>query len=118
MVYGWILADRMGRRRYVRTVIKTGVIGFIVAFAPLFVVFLLPDIETEAPAFIATLIAVFAAAGMLIVYTAASIARLRDVRKHPGWVVAGLVPYLNIIFFVWLAFAEGERAKEKKSAIV
>lgn len=113
-LYAWARTERLGRRRYVLINVQNGIIGFLIAFAPLFIVFLLPDLKTEAPAFVTMLVAVFAAIGMLIVYSATSLARLRDMGAPPAWLIAGLVPYLNIVFFVWLAYTEGARAKEKR----
>jgi len=116
-LYSWALVERTGRKRYVLTNVKNGIVGFSIAFAPLFVVFLLPDLTTDAPAFIATLIAVFAAVGMVTVYIITSIARLRDMEVNPAWIIAGLIPYANIIFFVWLAFTEGGLAREKRTGV-
>jgi hypothetical protein len=114
-LYAWAATQRLGRRRYIVTNVESGLIGFSVALAPLFIVFLLPDLRTDAPAFVTTLIAVFAAAGMVAVFVTTSLARLRDMGKHPAWLAAGLVPYVNIAFFVWLAFTEGELAREYRT---
>lgn len=111
-LYAWAVAERLGRRRYILTNVWNGLIGFAVALTPLLVVFMLPDLRTDAPAFITTLIAVLAATGMIAVFITTSLARLRDMERHPAWLAAGLVPYANIAFFVWLAFTEGELARE------
>ena len=116
-LYSWALTERTGRKRYVLTNVKSGIVGFAIAFTPLFIVFLLPDLETDAPAFVAMLIAVFAAVGMATVYVITSVARLRDMEVHPAWIIAGLIPYANIIFFVWLAFTEGGLAREKRTGV-
>jgi hypothetical protein len=115
----WIRKDRLGRRRYVEINVLSGVVGFAVIFLPLVLVLLLPDFESSNYLMIpAAAVGIATAIIMLLVYIATSIARLRDMGNSTHWFIVGLVPYLNVVFFVALAFKEGKlsRARAKKAA--
>ncbi|HEY4489452.1 MAG TPA: DUF805 domain-containing protein [Candidatus Paceibacterota bacterium] len=109
----WILKECLGRRRYVEVVILTALAGFTVIFAPFFIIFLLPDFNSDFLELPIAAVGIAVAIVMILVYCAASVARLRDIGYSSHWFILGLIPYVNVIFFVLLALAEGKVAREK-----
>ncbi|HEX8591294.1 MAG TPA: DUF805 domain-containing protein [Candidatus Paceibacterota bacterium] len=108
----WMRKDRLGRRRYVEINVLSGVIGFAVILLPLLVVLLLPDFESSNYLMIpAAAVGIATAIIMLLIYIATSIARLRDMGNSTHWFVAGLIPYINVVFFIILAFREGKASR-------
>ena len=109
----WMLKERLGRRRYVEVVILTALAGFTVIFSPFFIIFLLPDFNSDFLELPIAAVGIAVAIVMILVYCAASVARLRDIGYSSHWFILGLIPYVNVIFFVLLALAEGKVAREK-----
>ncbi|HEY0011149.1 MAG TPA: DUF805 domain-containing protein [Candidatus Paceibacterota bacterium] len=109
----WIRTERLGRRRYVEAVVLTLVVGFATILTPFLFILLLPDFNSDFLMVPVASVGIAAAIIMLLVYIAASIARLRDMGRSTNWFVAGLIPYLNVIFFMVLALTEGKRSKER-----
>ena len=105
---GWILKERLGRRKYVEVVILTALAGFAVILAPFFLIFILPDFNSDFLEVPIAAVGIAVAIIMILVYCAASVARLRDIGYSSHWFVLGLIPYLNVIFFVLMALAEGK----------
>lgn len=112
----WILEERLGRRRYVEVVVLTALAGFAVILAPLFLIFILPDFNSDFLEVPIMAVGIAVAIIMILIYCAASVARLRDMGKSTHWFVLGLIPYLNVLFFIVLALTEGKWAKEKREA--
>ena len=108
----WIRGERLGRRRYVEINVLSGVIGFAIILLPLLLVLLLPDFKSSYYLTIpAAAVGIATAIIMLLIYIATSIARLRDMGNSTHWFVLGLIPYINVIFFIVLAFREGEQSR-------
>jgi|GEM_PF-6662901 len=108
---GWILKERLGRRKYVEIVILTALVGFAVILSPFLLIFLLPDFNSDFLELPIAAVGIAVAIVMILVYCAASVARLRDIGYSSHWFILGLIPYVNVIFFVLLALAEGKKGK-------
>ena len=109
----WVLSERLGRRRYVQVVVLTAVIGFAVILAPFLLFALLPDFNSDFLMLPIAAVGIAVAILMVLIYCAASAARLRDMGRSTNWFVLGLIPYVNTVFFVVLALAEGNLAKDR-----
>lgn len=117
----WVLNERLGRRRYVKVVVLTAVIGFAVILTPFLFLVLLPDFNSDFLMLPIAAVGIAVAILMILIYCAASVARLRDMGRSTNWFVLGLLPYVNAVFFVILALVEGKiardrAAKERKGA--
>lgn len=110
----WILTERIGRRRYVQVVVLTAAIGFAVIIAPFLIFLVLPDFNSAFLLMPIAAVGIAVAIVMILIYCAASVARLRDMGRSSNWFVAGLIPYLNVVFFIVLALAEGKTARAAK----
>lgn len=109
----WVLFERLGRRRYVQVVVLTAALGFAAILAPFFILFVLPDFNSDFLMFPIAAVGIAVAIVMILVYCAASVARLRDMGRSTNWFVLGLLPYINAVFFIVLALVEGQIAKER-----
>lgn len=109
----WVLSERLGRRRYVQVVVLTAVIGFAVILTPFLLFLILPDFNSDFLMLPIAAVGIAVSIVMILVYCAASVARLRDMGRSANWFILGLIPYVNAIFFVVLALAEGKLAKER-----
>ena len=109
----WILKERLGRRRYVQVVVLTAVIGFAVILTPFLIFLILPDFNSDFLDLPIAAVGIAVAILMILIYCAASVARLRDMGRSTHWFVAALVPYLNVIFFIVLAMTEGKVARDR-----
>ncbi|MEA2701666.1 MAG: hypothetical protein QOE22_375 [Candidatus Parcubacteria bacterium] len=109
----WILSERLGRRRYVQTVVLTSLLGFALILTPFFIFFALPDFDSDFLTLPIAAVGIAVAILMVLVYCAASVARLRDMGRSTNWFVAGLIPYLNVLFFIVLALTEGKAARDR-----
>lgn len=103
----WVQAERLGRRKYILVNVISGITGFGVIFVPYLFFLLLPDIDLTILAIPLTILGVVAVIAMLIVFLGTSISRLRDMGVSRYWAIAGLIPYVNILFFMTLALTEG-----------
>lgn len=109
----WIVNERLGRRRYVQVVVLTAIIGFAVILTPFLLFLILPDFDSDFLMLPIAAVGIAVAIVMILIYCAASVARLRDMGRSGNWFILGLLPYVNAIFFVVLALAEGKLAKER-----
>lgn len=103
----WVQAERLGRRKYILVNVIFGIIGFGVIFVPYLFFLLLPDIDLTVLTIPLTILSVVAVIAMLIIFLGTSISRLRDMGVSRYWAIAGLIPYVNILFFMTLALTEG-----------
>src|SRR5690606_10437153 len=111
----WILEERLGRRKYVEVVVLTALTGFAVILAPLLLIFILPDFNSDFLEVPIVAVGIAVAIVMILVYCAASVARLRDMGKSSRWFVLGLIPYISVIFFVVLALAKGKAVQHSSA---
>ena len=111
----WVLRERLGRRKYVEVVVLTAIIGFAVILTPFLVFLLLPDFNSDFLMVPIAAVGIAVAILMVLVYCAASVARLRDMGRSPNWFILGLLPYINAIFFVVLALAVGDDAPDHQA---
>ena len=111
---GWIRSKRLGRRRYVEVNVFQALAGFAAVFAPFLAFLILPDFNSAFLMVPIAAIGIAAAIVMILIYIATSMARLRDIGVSPNWFLVGLVPYVNVIFFVILALTEGATAKKRR----
>jgi uncharacterized membrane protein YhaH (DUF805 family) len=109
----WVLSERLGRRRYVQIVVLTAIIGFAVILAPFLLFLILPDFNSDFLMLPIAAVGIAVAILMVLIYCAASAARLRDMGRSTNWFVLGLIPYVNALFFMVLALTEGKTAKKK-----
>jgi uncharacterized membrane protein YhaH (DUF805 family) len=109
----WIRDERIGRRAYVHVNVINGLIGFAAIFTPFLILLFLPDFQSDFLTIPFSAIGICAAIVMIIVYIGSSIARLRDIGVSPNWFVLGLVPYVNIFFFLAMALKEGKVARNR-----
>jgi uncharacterized membrane protein YhaH (DUF805 family) len=109
----WIRSERIGRRRYMQVVILTLILGFATILTPFLIILLLPDFDSAFLMVPIASVGIATAIVMILTYIAASIARLRDMGRSTNWFMAGLVPYLNVIFFMILALTEGKVARDR-----
>jgi uncharacterized membrane protein YhaH (DUF805 family) len=109
----WMKSDRIGRRHYVETNVFAGVAGFAIILFPFFILLLLPDFNSDFLMVPIASVGIATAIVMILVYIATSIARLRDMGRSTNWFIAGLVPYLNVLFFIVLAMTQGKLAKKR-----
>lgn len=109
----WVRNRRIGRKKYVRVNVISGLVGFAVIFVPLLLLVFLPDFHSDFLTIPFTAISICAAIVMILVYIASSIARLRDLGFASNWFILGLVPYVNIAFFLVLALREGKVARSR-----
>jgi len=110
----WVTRDRLGRRRYVEINVLTGVVGFSVILLPFLIILLLPDFNSDFLMLPVASVGIATAIVMILVYIASSIARLRDMGRSPNWFIAGLIPYVNVVFFLALAMVEGKIARSRR----
>lgn len=108
----WVLTERLGSRRYVQVVVLTAVIGFAVILTPFLLFLVLPDFNSDFLTLPIAAVGIAVAILMILVYCAASAARLRDMGRSINWLILGLIPYVNVVFFVILAFADSKDAKK------
>jgi len=111
----WITKDRLGRRRYLQINVIAGIIGFALILAPFLVLLMLPDFNSDFLMVPVAAVGIAVAIIMILIYIASSIARLRDMDRSTNWFIAGLVPYVNVLFFLALALIEGKLAKSAKA---
>lgn len=108
----WVLRERLGRRRYVQVVVLTAIVGFAVILTPFLLFLFLPDFNSDFLMLPIAAVGIAVAIVMILIYCAASVARLRDMGRSSNWFVLGLIPYVNAVFFMVLALVEGKIAKE------
>lgn len=105
----WILTERLGRRKYVHIVVLTAIIGFALILTPFLLFLVLPDFNSNFLMMPIAAVGIAVAIVMILVYCAASSARLRDMGRSTHWFIAGLIPYVNVVFFMILALTEGKK---------
>lgn len=109
----WITQDRLGRRRYLQINVLAGVIGFALILLPFLFILFLPDFNSDFLMVPVAAVGIAVAIVMILIYIASSIARLRDMGRSTNWFIAGLIPYVNVLFFLFLALTEGKLAKAR-----